>query len=353
MRRRSIAWGGFAAGVLGGLSGTAIAQQAATTLYSGQPMSQTGTRVANWGSGDARETQEQVFAGGNSVKVVSHGMFQGARLILAKPVDLTAAIDSKSTYLQVVIRPSDDKTGGRMGGFAGYGGLGGVPGLSGPPGLGGAPGKGGGSGGSGGGFGGLPGGIGGGYGGGFGTGTGEKMRFTKAKEIANVRVALLTESGKRAELVLPLDNARRVGEGWKAVAIPAAQLARLKGAGAVTEVLVFADQPTTFYLGEIRTVNDVTAIRADELPERTVAVNDIVTFTANAEGGVSPLIYEWTFGGQDEKLDASKPLPVDIEGKTAKHQFRKGGNYEVYLTVRDAAGVKKPAVKKTIIRVTL
>jgi len=190
--------------------------------------------------------------------------------------------------------------------------------------------------------------------GGMGTGTGYNTGvdlFTDPKPIKSVRMVVVLDNGKQVDCKLPLEYSRQNAEGWRTLAVPFSAIPALKGVeGRITEVRVFGDSVGTIYVGAIRAVDDQTPIRVANLPERTVAVNDKVTFTASAEAGVSQLKYEWTVLKAGEKVD---PLPVDAEGRTFEHKFRKAGEYEVHLTVRDVYGLKQPVHTVTKVRVTM
>jgi len=258
--------------------------------------------------------------------------------------------------------------GGMMGpgGSSGMGGMGGSGGMTSPGGSGSRSGQRGGSRGSGGMIG--PGGSGGdtgggtmgpgggamGSGGGAGMGGGgdiQQSLLTEPKPIRNVRCVLVMTDGKQVDVTLPLEFSRSSREGWRTLAVPFASLPAVKSAsGQIAEIRVFGDSVGTMYIGQVRTVDDQTPIRVEDLSDRTVAVNDKVTFTGSADGGVSQLKYEWTVLKAGEKLD---PLPADAQGRTFEHKFRKGGDYEVYLTVRDVYGLKKPVTTVAKVHVTL
>jgi hypothetical protein len=261
-------------------------------------------------------------------------MFQGARLIPQRPVDLKPALADPALYLRLAFLIPDREgiATPRMGaGFGGY--------MSGPP-----PGIG-----SGGRF---AGGLGEGRRGEGAMGT---ARVVKPKAMEYVRLVLVTTDNKRIEKMIRIEDARTNAENWRLMAFPLSALPGLKSSsGEVKEILVFGDAPGVFYLGEIRTIRDETPIRVNPFPERTVAVNDTLTLTASAEAGQSPLIYQWTIVRKEEadQMKDDNP-PVDIEGRTFRHQFRKSGDYVVILTVRDVYGLKKPAQTRVNIRVSI
>jgi hypothetical protein len=386
--------------------------RADVVIYQGQPAQSSGLKLQSWGSGEAADTEEYVFTGVKSIKVKTHGRYQGARLVLSKPADVKEASSDPRMYLEMAVmvpeRQTTSRTGGGMmgpgggmmgpglgsggmmgpgggrsgsssgrGGMMGPGGgmMGPGGGMTGPGGSGrggmtgpGGSGRGGmtGPGGSGrGGAGGMmgPGGSGRGgaggdtSGGAMGPGGSGGMNDTarsllvEPKNIKSVRAVLVTTDGKQIEVTLPMEYSRANREGWRTLSVPLAALPALKNtSGEIAEIRLFGDSIGTMYVGQIRTVQDDTPIRVAELPERTVAVNDTIKFTGSAEAGVSQLKYEWTVVKAGERPD---PLPVDAEGKTFEHKFRKSGEYEVILTVRDVYGRKKPATAVAKVRVTL
>jgi hypothetical protein len=314
-------------------AGTATAQRGEIGIYKGDLASQKLFQLGAWGSGVAAETGDFVYTGGKSIKITTHGRYQGARFILTNPVDLKAAVADPTSYLQFVMIFPDPATTGGSG--LGSGSLGSGTGRGG------------------GGLAGAAGGEGALGGGGAGT------RTIKPRPLANVRLLLIMSDGKRSEMAMEIASARREREEWKSLAIPVGSIPGIKESnGMLKEIQIFGDSPATLYLGEVRVVRDETPIRIDDLNEQTVAKNDTVTFVGSAEGGPSPLKYEWTIRGvaskdPTERSEVSPTFIVTGEGRTFKHQFRKGGDYEVSLTVSDVFGIKKPSTTKTNIHVTL
>ncbi len=301
-------------------------------IYTGQTSQTAGLKLLSWGSGTAKDSEESVFTGVRSLRVTTHGLFQGARLVLGQPANVKAGLADPSAYLRLTVKTAEKNSTMRMG-MGGPGGMA-MPGGAGMVGMKGM--SGGGSGRAGRGFGDY-----------------SNAVMGKPKALANVRLLVSTTDGKTAETVLSYADAKAGDEDWRTLAVPLSALAGLKDSnGQIAEIGIFGDTPTTLFVGEIRTVRDETPIRIEEMNERTVAVNDEITFTGDAEGGVSPLKYEWTFANAGE-FNASSALPVDSEGRTIKHRFRKSGDYEVFLVVRDLNGNKKPAVAKAKVHVTL
>ena len=324
----------------------ATAQNGDVRMYGGYSVKDAGISVRPWGSGEVKETEEFVYVGNSSLRVVSQGAHQGARLVMSQPVDIRAAMADPTAYLQVAYRTADRTTGG----VGGPGGLmmprggGSIPGM---PSMGGRAGR---QGGLGGASSSIP-----GMGGRLGGTTGNlDVGVVKPKPMSSLRVVLITTDGKGYEASLPTAHAVRTREDWNTLAVPMAMLKGLKdSSGQVSEVRIYADAPTTFFVGEVRTLRDSTPIRVDQLAERTVAVNDTVTFTGSASGGASPLRYGWTFVMKDQAPPASVIPPGDAEGQTVKFTFRKSGEYVVILTVSDIYGLKKPVQVRTNVRVTL
>lgn len=315
-------------------------------IYKGEVPQNAGISLTSWGSGEGRDTEEKVYVGSKSIKITTQGRYQGVRLVFTKPLDLKSALSDSNAYLQMaMLLPAPDATSG--GGMPGPGG----PGSPGSPAGPGGPGYGGGRG--------RPGGAGGpeGPGGPGGTSTGTKKRLTV------LRLVLVTSDEKKTELELPLETAAKVRDDWSEIAIPVPMIPNLKNtSGLVKELQIFGDATATLYLGEARVVHDETPIRVEPLnvPE-TIAVGDTLTFVASAEGGATPLKYQWDF-------DETDGIQVDAEGRAVKHKFVKvrdveksnGGTrykerqpYTVTLTVSDYYGLKKPVVVKAKISIGL
>jgi len=337
-----------AAAILAGAGGLRAQPAGEIRLYRGDPAMQAGIGLQSWGSGEIKESEEYVLVGSHSLKLTTHGRFQGARIVLPSPVSLKPALSDPSAYLQLMVilptKESLDSMASMYGGMAG---------MMGPPasmrGMMGGYGGRGGRGGRGGGRGGLRG-MTGGPG-----GTGGQERTQKPPPLANLRVVLVTTDGKRTEAALPVEQAVKSRTDWKSLAIPVSAIKGLKDSSAeVKEIHVFGDSPAVIHIGEIRVVRDETPIRIDDLPDYTVPVNDTVTFTGSAEAGVTPLRLEWDF-------DATDGVNVDYEGRVARHKFRRSmkdaaGNtvpYTVTLRVVDPYGIKKPATRTTKVYVTL
>ncbi|MBI5707119.1 MAG: PKD domain-containing protein [Armatimonadetes bacterium] len=270
-----------------------------------------------WGSGSIAETDEAAFEGITSVRVSTRNYFQGGVMTLANPVDVGTAFGDKNNMLRFAIRIADSsQTFG--GGPAGPGpGAAGIPGR--PPGGGGKGGPGGDAG--------VPGGAGGALGGGA---------STAPETLKNLRIILTTEDGKRSEVYLPIGTAAAGERQWKLVAIPLQAIAGLSDTNKKISAVAFAgDATTTFYVGEVRVINDSTPISCDTTyHDLNLALGDEITLTGTGYGGASVLRYMWDF-------DAGDGIQIDAEGQAVKRKFRKPGTYMVTLTVVDVFNLKK------------
>jgi len=321
-----------------GLAMPAIGQAAGDIrIYGGDSLKENGIVLKPWGSGEVKESEEQVLTGSRALKVTTQGLHQGAHIVLQKPIDIGPAISVAKNYLRISLKVADTSS---TSGMSGYGG----PGMMGGPGMPGMGGKTGGN--TAPGMGGMP---------GMGPGgTNTTTKTTKPKAIDHVRIVLVTADGKKSEVVLDLDDAPRGRDDWRTLAVPLQKIVGLaQSDGKLTDVMIFGDSTGVLYVGEIGTVHDDTPITVGDLSDRTVAVNDNVTFTAEGEGGNSSLLYQWTVVPKDQAPTNMSDLPVDMEGRSVKYEFRKSGDYVVIVTVRDLYGLKTPVSRSTNIHVSL
>ena len=319
-----------------------LAASAQTSIYSGEASSASTLSVGPWGSGVVLETTENTYIGSRSVKTTSFGKYQGVRIVLANPVDIKNMMSDGNSLLQVVydIKDKSETTNTSTSKF-------GKGGMS-------MPGGGNGSGGR------QQGGIGQGgglKGGSGGSGTTTTTSEEKTKTAENMRIVLGMEDGKKFELSMELANSRLEHDSWRSLSIPVSAISGLTGSsGRLKDVSMFTDQPATFYLGQIRLVQDETPIHVDDLSDQTIAKNDTITIPANSEAGPTQVKYTWTIKGivnPDTGTNANPNYLVTLEGKKFKHQFRKSGDFEVTLTASDVYGKKKPTSTKMIVHVTL
>ena len=167
-------------------------------IYQGEPSASSGIKLGSWGSGTILEDNKGTFGGGSmSLRIVTHGFYQGASLQLGKTVDLGPYIDNKYAYLSFVVapppppNPATSSFGGTGSPSSGKG-AGRGPSGGGAAGSGGYPGEGGGSensGSSGGSFGGR------GENGGLKS-TSLAVKYQTPHAMQNIRIVLVTSTGR-------------------------------------------------------------------------------------------------------------------------------------------------------------
>lgn len=269
-------------------------------------------KLRGWGSGSINETDELAFEGGRSIRVSTQNFFQGGYMSIGNPVDLSAAYADKNNLLRLIIRVADMSiTFSSGGGGAGGGATGGGPAGVGGPG-GGRPGQG---------NPGTPG------------GTGQKVEST----LKNIRLIFATTDGKKSEAYIPISTGAGGERGWRFVAVPLQAVAGLGETNKIiSEIGISGDAISTFYVGDMRIINDTTPITGDlNYHQLNLALGDEVEFVGRGFGGSSVLEYAWDFNSADG-------IQVDAVGQSVKRKFRKPGKYTVTLAVRDVFGLKKP-----------
>lgn len=318
------------------------AQSGGLTLYRGEPKSESGVTFAGWGSGTVEEDKDVYYSGSESLKITTHGQFQGASIVLPQPVDLAPYIGNKNAYLEIAILPPSDSNqpGGasaasRMYGAAGpmggsgsgrhrdMGYSGGLSGRSGQP----------------------------------GNGRGGLQRPLR---LQNIRVLLVGVDGRCSEVLLPLDSAT-IDNGWKLVHIPipaipglttqnfqyqVGQTAPAPGDSTRIKALrLFGDAPAVLRLGLVRVVTDATPLSVTPLDEQIVPRNERVRYTVMATAGVMPLAFSWDF-------DESDGIQDEAHGRSVVHSYLKAGDFIATVTVSDLYGLHTPQVLKIKIHVT-
>jgi hypothetical protein len=284
-----------------------------------------------WGSGTIAETNEMAFSGTTSVRVSSRNFFQGGIMVFGSPVDLAALSADKSNMLMVTVQSSTAETT-----FTNQGGR---PGGGGGASLGGAA--------AGGGAGGVDAGGGGRGNAGGTTGGGSAVQnVTIDATLTKVRAIVTTTDGKKSEVYIDLTSALPNAKGWKSVGVPLMSIPGFERTNKTIKEIAFSgDTIGTFYVGEIKVLNDTTPLYVEPtVREANLALGDEVSITAIGSGGASQLRYTWDF-------DAGNGVDVDAEGMTVRRKFRKPGEYTITLTVSDKFGLKKPY--STTIKVTV
>ena len=315
-------------------------------IYRGDSL-QTGLSLASWGSGTADKDTGKVFSGTESLKITTHGMYQGASLMFSKPINLAPFLANKNDYLTVaVLPPTTTQVGGSEGGFAGFSG--GKGAYGGPPGLGGgSPGGPGLQGGNPGAFGSL-----GGYG---GKGQGGQVQTQKNRTLENLRMVLVTTGGKNIEVMLPLANASDDNQ-WKVLSIPLAVIPNLtSGDAEIQEMRFFGDAPATLNIGSIGVNEDAAQITLSTINDKTVQRLAKYQYVATATAGITPLVYTWDW-------DASDGIQEETIGRNVTHIFRKASvdetdvrkskDFVVTVTVSDLYHLKAPAKTTFKVHVT-
>ena len=299
---------------------------ASLVIYRGEDVKISGVVIAGYGSGTIEESSTQVYGGASSLKIATHGAYQGGSITFAKPADVGSYVANKFAYLQFDIllqdalapttaAPSSSSSGSSQNSYAQF--------TSGR-------GKGG--------FGG-----GGAAAGGTGGAAATRLNYDRERKISSFRTVLTTSSGKKHEFLLDMKYAVD-DNNWKQLNIPISKIPGLEATdGQITAIQLFGDAPGTFFLGNISVTEDSTPITLDEIGEKSaVAKLDVYTYRASARGGATPLLYSWDW-------DASDGIQEEAEGRAVLHAFRKASTvgtvnkpYIVTLTVRDLYGIKAP-----------
>lgn len=290
---------------------TACALAQTGSIYNGQPLVNSGGKIASWGGGKIEESKDTSLVGGQSLRVESANMFQGGLIILGAPVDLSSASQNKNTLLTLGLYVMD--TAGASGGASGggmspQGSGGGGRGRMGTAGAGGGQRYGGGQGG------------------------GDSTSVAKVA-MSKVRVVLKTSDGKLSEAILPVSTSGK----WIRTSIPVASIPGFaKTNKMVTEIAVGSDAPAFFYVGEISTAQDSTPIQGYlTTTDLNIGKGTEVVLSGSAEAGSTPLEYVWDFNAADGMQDESI-------GASIRHKFRTPGTFKVSLTIRDIYGIKQP-----------
>lgn len=283
--------------------------------------------LQGWGSGNISEADELAYEGTKSLRVSSRNFFQGGIMTFGQPVDLSQAYADKDNLFRLTFQAPDQNT--VLGGGAAGGGKG--PSSSGAGGgsLGGLD-NGGGSVKGGGGGGGSQ--LGGGAG-------GQKQSGAKVKvevpPLTMVRMIVTTTDGKKSEAYIPVVTTSKGERGWNQFAIPLQAISGFERTNKIVKELAFSgDTTATFYLGDLRIINDTTPISGEANIDRTnMALGDEGILTAYGNGGASVLEYQWDFDSDGQ---------IDATGQYVKRKFRQPGDWTITLTIADKYGLKKP-----------
>jgi len=259
------------------------------------------------------------MTGSTSIRVTTLGYYQGARIDLKNPIDLTGALANPRTFLRLHMR------------FAGT-----TQSVVDPETL--------------------------------------EVRQTAASPFSKMRFLLTMADGSQYETIRPVEiQGAESPDAWVPVNVPLISIIHKPAAApaetpATTPAAAPAVSPATapaepltgnavmlasiavggdryqqFNIGDIDIITDDTNILIDPLDEKIAFVQDQLTFTATAQGGASTLRYSWDFDG-DKKEDKT--------GKSVQQVWRKPGKYNVVLTVSDIDGLKPPATTSVVVDVS-
>lgn len=277
------------------LAPCAFAQE--TIIWNGTDLAAAGITIGTWGSGTAAvETKntKMLLEGNQSIKITSDGLYMGARLDFKQPVTLAEGAIDPSKYLVLTMFFTDTEFVGPTNMY--YNPYDIVP-----------------------------------------------YRIPKSEKI---RVVLISDTGVKIPIVCPT-TPLNPEDNWVRVAVPLAQLSIPQGqTGFKLARLVIASSTTSmFYLSQVKLVTDANPIKVDNISSQVVAVGDMLYFQGNIRSGVSPVLCAWDFG--DGTVIKAGP-----KTRIVSHQFNKGGDFTVSLTVSDALGVKSPVTVSNVISVS-
>ena len=308
-------------------------------IYRGDSLQTTGMTISNWGSGTVGEDTGKAFSGTESLKITTHGMYQGANLVFSKPFNLGPYLSGKYNYLTVALLIPAPTTSGSTGSDNNFAGLPGRGGPGGLPGIGGGgqsiPGQGSGR---------QPGGYG---------GAGGQIATQKNRKLENLRMVMVTSAGKTIELMLPLASATDQTE-WKIVAVPLSAIQNLTADDAmISSVRLFGDAPSTLNVGSIGVTEDPNPIMLEPINDKTVQRLSKYQYYATASAGITPLVYSWDW-------DASDGIQDETHGRNITHAFRKASSdesgrttdYMVTVSVSDLYHIKAPVKTSFKVHVT-
>ena len=157
-----------------------------------------------------------------------------------------------------------------------------------------------------------------------------------ASKLKSIRILIHTTDGKFSEAYLPV-VATEDGK-FRMIAIPLQSITGLdKTNKQIDQIGLSGDATATFYVGELRVINDSTPITGDiQQQNMNLGLGQEVTFSATGFGGASVLKYSWDFG------TSGGGLQEDAVGQAILRKFRKAGKYKITLTISDEYGLKAP-----------
>jgi hypothetical protein len=339
--------------VLGALAG-ALAMETLTVIYDGSAALPAKVTLGDWGfvprpptPDPAANPFKPLKLGRNwyALKLSSLGRYQGARFDFQTPLDTTAFVGVKNTYLQLYLRALDEKkTGDGAAGGETYSSAAitnpirpedappppPLPGPDGvvPP----APG---------------PDGV-------LVNDLPTEFQPPKVKPnsvpmpaFKNLRFTFITEKGPavldvKPEQLFPTDEGR-----WEKVEIPLTLLnAALPLGTKLSRLIITSDEPVEMYVGRLAVVKDATPFTINTfIYPNFLEAGQRIYFAARVEVGLSQYEVQWDFDG---KAGAT----VDAVGERVTHVYDTEGTYVVNCTVRDKNGGKEPVTATLEVKVS-
>ena len=253
------------------------------TVYGGQPICEAGIALSPWGSGSVVESTDKTLLGSKSIKIVTEGWFAGGSIDFKTPVELFSGKQDPGDFLVLSVAPTP------------------VPVTE-------------------------------------DAADGYSTEDTMKPKIQKLRVVLISDKGKRQEMIQPLVSSSETM--WWKVGVP---LAKIKSLADISQynlkrLLIFSDVADTIYIGAIKVARDTESLNAEPGGDVSYTVGDCISFRANATGGLSAIRCSWDFDSKDG-------IQEDAVGGTAAHTYKTGGDYVVTLTVSDLNGLKPTCVK--------
>ena len=258
-----------------------------------------------WGSGTVAESDQLAYDGTTSIRVSSRNFFQGGIIIFDEPRDLSIPASNRDNMFHITIQSPDSGTTFTPARDSGATASGSTSGLQ------------------------------------VGEGPGTRSRGSAINyedlTLRTVRCVITTTDNMKSEVYIDLTSAIPNTRGWKQVGIPLVSIPGFDKTNKIIKSLAFSgDTFGTFYIGEIKIVNDTTPLYVEpNYHELNLALGDEITLAAFGSGGSTMLRYTWDF-------DDADGVDVDAEGMVIKRKFRKDGYFTITLTVHDAYGLKKP-----------
>jgi len=168
------------------------------------------------------------------------------------------------------------------------------------------------------------------------------------EQVSKLRLLFTMTDGSNAEIYVPLGIAKAATEhGWRTASVP---LSAIRGFGKsnrkVAKILFAPDSKGIVYLSDIDIAIDPLPITLEAKPPvSNINTKTSVLFTAVAEGGLTPIRYEWDFDARD-----GEHQPDSVQ-QNVWHKFKEPGTYTVTVKAVDRYGVKKPASQKLVVHV--